>query len=260
MKQGNMFQRDYGVLLALDVERLDDIRVMVEAGEELEGVEGYKSGSLSVLVNGLGSTMKAIRENTDKPIIHDQQKLVPDYPMDEPTEEKLLEYAERYALMFSKAGVDGVIIYPCLTAFDPLPQTVYTRKIQEREISPFVLGRITNTDVLMKEGGVLPDNTPELVYEQAAREDVEYLIMPGNRPDEVRGFMDIVLDNMPSGKPRIGMPGFGLQRGVIKRGFSATRGCPTYAIVGPMDCVDIPDKDSIKESLKPYCDEALSFL
>lgn len=259
--KGNMFHLGYGVILAIDVSGMDGIKMLVEVGEELEGVVGYKPGALSLLCsNGLPSLSKEMRKITGKPLIMDWQKLVPDYPMEEPTREALIESAKGFSNILKRAKIQGAVIYPSLTAFDPLPQTVYTERIAEKGVEPFVVGRFTSDGGLIKEGGVLPDNTPELIYEQAAKEGVKYFIMPGNRPEEVGGFMELVLKNMPVPEPEIGMPGHGLQGGTIKEGFKSTLGYPTYAIIGPVDCIDMTDKNSIKESLKPYCDEALGFI
>ena len=257
----DIFNLKYGVLLAIDVFQGDQVKAMVEAGEELEGVVGYKLGGLHrVLLIGLEKASAEMMRYTDKPLICDTQKYTPWYNEDEPTEERMVRDQEWFADINRRAGVKGTIIYPCLSYIDPYPQTVCTEKIFERGIEPFVLGRLTTKDLLVSEGGPLPDIAPEITYSQAARERAEYYIMPGNRPWDIERFLGVVLENMPPVRePRIGVPGHGSQGGTITDAFRATGGYPSYAILGPVDCIDITDKNKIKETLKPYCDEAASF-
>jgi hypothetical protein len=253
-----MFREKHGAMVAIDTAEMDYIRMLVEAGEEL-GASCYKIGAAAALTYGLGKVVGECRRITDKPLINDPQKLVPDYDWTEPTEERMAEEAGRIAKTVADSGVDGMIIYPLLTFLYTKPQTVYTRALRREGVEPFVLGRFTVDGHLQKEGGIAPDDTPSLIYSQAENERVRYFIMPGNRPDEVERFVDIVWKRM-NALPSTCLPGYGTQRGRITRAFRAARPCPSYAIIGPMDCFSLTaGKDRLKEGMKPYVDEALSF-
>ena len=69
-----------GLVPALDLETLDDLKRVVDATCDIDEVIEYKLGMHAVLHIGLFNAVKAIREFTDKPVIYDHQKAGADMP------------------------------------------------------------------------------------------------------------------------------------------------------------------------------------
>jgi orotidine-5'-phosphate decarboxylase len=258
MKRQNMFRSDYGVMVALDMGRKDDMLYVVEVCNETPGVVALKAGSIPVLSMGFDDVVPTLRGATDLPLIYDQQKMgvcppAPELDLDDDGIKQGVFWGET----LGRFGFEGGIVYP---AGGPKVQDTFTRSLRENGVEPFILGRFTCNGHLQKEGGFYRDDMPEMIYRRAAESGVGYYIMPGNRPEETRGFAEFVRSVLPSGaRPRICMPGFGKQGGTIGKAFMATEGLPSYAIIGPIDCFDISERGRIREHLGRYCAEALAF-
>src|SRR5262249_40272421 len=70
----------HGILIALDMEALDQMRNVVERTSGIPGIVGYKVGLTVTLRLGLGGAVRHLRAATDLPLIYDHQKAGPDVP------------------------------------------------------------------------------------------------------------------------------------------------------------------------------------
>jgi hypothetical protein len=274
----NLFSQGHGVIMAIDTREMDDIRYIVDVCNENTGITALKIGGLFMgLWFGVRQSAEMLRSMTRLPLIYDGQKLGVNPPIPDTTEGRAIrddmyggmdgvDEGEFYGRLIGEAGIDGGIAYPCgdfivpASPNDARVQRSFTDSFRRNNVTPFILGRPTWKGVLRSEGGFFPDDMPEKIYRGAAESGVEYYIMPGNRPDETRRYVDIVRAVLPAEVvPKICMPGFGKQGGRIETAFAATRGLPSYAIIGPCDCFDITDRQKVAEHIRRYCGETLAF-
>src|SRR5258708_16213402 len=92
----------HGILIALDMESLDQMRRVVEQTTVVEGIVGYKVGLTATLRLGLGGAVAHLRSATNLPLIYDHQKAGPDVP----------DMAPKFSATCKEAGVDGLILFP----------------------------------------------------------------------------------------------------------------------------------------------------
>src|SRR5262249_20082046 len=92
----------HGILIALDMESLDQMRKVVEQTSGISGVVGYKMGLTVTLRLGLGGAVRHLRASTDLPLIYDHQKARPDVP----------DMAQKFSPTFNEAKVDAVVLFP----------------------------------------------------------------------------------------------------------------------------------------------------
>jgi len=273
MEDGNLFGRKHGVIMALDMHERDLIEHVVDICNETQGVVALKMGMIPVMQYGLPRTVELLRGLTDLPLIYDHQKMgvcpaTPESDLDDDG----LKQARFFGGILGKCKVDGGIIYPTgdflvPESHEPIPyesdlsvQRAFTDSFRGNGVEPFLLGRFTCDGHLRGEGGILPDDMPEKIYRRTAEAGIECYIMPGNRPEETEGFVDLVTGILPADTtPKICLPGFGSQGGTVKEAFRATRGLPSYAIIGPCDCFDLSERGRVADHVRRYCDEALAF-
>ena len=70
----------HGIVLALDMESLDEMKRVVERTSAVQGIVGFKVGLTAALRLGLPAAVKHLRAVTDLPLIYDHQKAGPDVP------------------------------------------------------------------------------------------------------------------------------------------------------------------------------------
>src|SRR5438128_706460 len=87
-----------GIICACDLDRLEDVSRVVEAIDPVEGLVGYKLGSLLSLRYGLAEAVKAVRRMTAKVLLYDHQKAGLDVP----------SMGAGYVAVCRDAGVDAL--------------------------------------------------------------------------------------------------------------------------------------------------------
>ena len=95
----------HGVVCACDLDRLDDVVRLVEAIDPVDGLAGYKLGSLLTLRHGLVEVVRRLRAVTAKALLYDHQKAGLDIP----------SMAAPYAAACREAGVDALVLFPLAT-------------------------------------------------------------------------------------------------------------------------------------------------
>jgi orotidine-5'-phosphate decarboxylase len=265
----DLFDRDYGVIMALDMYEKDELRFVVDVCNNTPGVVALKVGSIPAL-HGLPHIIPWLRERTDLPFIYDGQKLgiMPPFPKDPQLRASFedmfhmdgIQRGDFYGKLLGKLGVEAGIVYPLGGS---RVQRSFTHRFKDNGVVPILMGRATWNGDLEGEGGLLPfpTDTPKKIYRRAAHAGVSHYIMPANRPDEVRRFVNPIINDLGDDDitPRICMPGYGTQGGTIGDAFEATQGLPSYAIIGPADCFDLSDRPGVEEHVKRYCGETQEF-
>jgi len=197
---------------------------IVKAVREIELIEAFKLGSWEgTLLPGLQLYVDAIRPFLDgKRLIYDHQKGATDTPELEDALPALL-----------KVGVHAVIFFPFGGGET---QERWTQAAAQAGLTVLVGGHMTQERFLWSEGGYVHDSAPELIYRRAAAQGVRNFVVPGNKPELVLKYKQIIEDELRKQgceRDEFGLyaPGFIKQGGVITE-TGAVAGERWHAIVG----------------------------
>ncbi len=75
-----MFERNNGIIIACDVEAIEELRSLVEIARDSSVVVGYKVGFSLALRFGLPAVVSEVKNLTAAPVIYDHQKAGTDIP------------------------------------------------------------------------------------------------------------------------------------------------------------------------------------
>lgn len=207
----------HGILIALDVESLDDMARVVEATTRIEGVVGYKVGLTAALRLGLAGAVKHLRAVTDLPLVYDHQKAGPDVP----------EMAAKFASTCKEAGVDGLILFPIA---GPRAVVEFAGNAYKQRLMPVVGGDLPFPDYNASGGGYVIDDALDKIFRKAIEIGVDHFVIPGNTGDKVRHHARWLVQKLE--QPTLFVPGIGPSGGSIPDTFAAAPGCRVYAVVG----------------------------
>lgn len=233
-----MFEREYGIIVACDVESLEKLKELVEKTKDIEGIVGYKIGANLALQYGLKNIMEAI--DFSLPVIYDHQKAGTDIPY----------IADKFAVACKMANIKGVIIFPMA---GPKSEEAFIEAIFKHGMIPLVGGEMTHPCYLAEDRGFIVDYAPSTMYEIAAKKGVDYFILPGNKEEALKKY-HLFITSIAS-KPKYCMPGIGRQGGEIKKAFSILYGYSCYAIIGSA----IYGSKDIRKAAKNFAKEAMEF-
>lgn len=211
------FPADNGVIPALDVESVDELRRLVEMTHDIEGVVGYKLGVVGALRLGLRGAVRAVREITDLPIIYDHQKAGPDIP----------DMAGKYVSICKEAGVHGLILFP-LAGQRSVREFVGHAQLEG--LVPIVGGALPFEEYYVSGGGYVADDVLERIFSLSATLGVADFVVPANDPETVRRHAESLKAGVEG--PGVFLPGIGALGGSIEEAFAAAAGCRRYAVVG----------------------------
>ena len=233
-----MFDIDHGVIVACDVKTLEELKNLVAATAPVKGIVGYKLGFILGLNYGLANAVETIKEITDLPVIYDHQKASTDIP----------DMGKEFAAVMKNSGVDSAIIFP---QSGPITQESFIKSLINEKIIPMVGGEMTHPSYLTKDGGYLRDDAPEEMYKNGAKAGAEFFIVPGNKPEPIRKYAEL-LSKLTD--PKFCFPGIGRQGGDIEAAFKAC-GTSAYAIIGS-SIYKAPDP---RKAAEEFCEVALGF-
>jgi orotidine-5'-phosphate decarboxylase len=234
------FRTTHGILPALDMEGLDEMRRVVERTSRVDGVIGFKVGLTAVLRLGLAGAVKHLRSATDLPLIYDHQKAGPDVP----------DMAKKFATTCRAAGVDGVILFPVA---GPTAVREFVGRALENQLLPVVGGDLPLPDYNLAGGGFIADDALERIFALALGLGATSFVVPANNPAKVARHAAAL--TAKRARPSLFLPGIGALGGSIAATFGAAPGCNLYAVVGRA-IYDAPDP---LEAAKRLAGEALAF-
>jgi orotidine-5'-phosphate decarboxylase len=234
------FRTTHGILPALDMESLDEMRRVVEATSRVDGVVGFKVGLTATLRLGLEGAVKLLRPVTDLPLIYDHQKAGPDVP----------DMAQKFAATCKAAGVDGLILFPVA---GPRAVNEFVGGALNCGLVPLVGGDLPLPDYNVSGGGFIADDALARIFALAVEIGARHFIVPANKPEKVRQHADALKRKLE--RPSLFMPGIGALGGSIAATFAAASGCNRYAVVGRA-IYGAPDP---LEAAKQLAGEALAF-
>lgn len=211
-----MFHKDFGIILACDVATLEDAESLAKLSVGIDEVVGYKIGFTLGLRFGLRHVTEVLKKINPLPVIYDHQKAGTDIP----------QMGEPFARCCKEGGVDGVIIF---SQAGPNTLDAFVSAIFQHEMTPIVGGVMTHKGYLVSDGGYITDEAPERIFLSALEQGVKQFVLPGNKPDLIRKYADIL-----NRKPGISvmMPGIGSQGGELEIAVSECVGLKPYAIIG----------------------------
>lgn len=230
-----------GVVPALDLDTLDDLRRVVEATCAVPGVIEYKLGLTTVLHVGLFESVKAIREITDLPILYDHQKAGADMP----------DSAKSFVKICSRAGLKGLILFPVA---GPTAVRQFVGHTLEAGLVAIVGGEIPVPDYLESGGGYFTIDTLDRIMAVATKMGARYFVFPANDPRAIRRRSQWLLQNIRT--PVLFLTGIGPLGGSIRESFAAAEGVPSrLAVIGRRICA-APDP---AEAARRLVDEVMQF-
>jgi len=226
------------IIPACDVS-FEKFEELVKATADVEKVGAYKVG-ISFLDVGLKAAVDTVRKYTNKPVIYDHQKAGSDIP--EKTPDEFMDAMVR-------AGIDIVILFP---QAGPITEYEWIKAAMDRKLGIIVGGEMThprylandtneskkkNYSVMFKLLGIerdLPgfirETAPDDMYEIAARMGVTHFVVPGNKPDRIKYYKELII-KCGVENPVFYSPGLVAQGGNIGAGAEAA-GDRWHAIVG----------------------------
>lgn len=207
----------HGIVLALDMESLDEMQRVVKRTNAVQGIVGFKVGLTAALRLGLPAAVKRLRAVTDLPLIYDHQKAGPDVP----------DMAAKFASTCKEAGVDGLILFPIA---GPRAVTAFAGNAFKQRLCPIVGGDLPFPDYNASGGGYVIDDALDKIFEKAIEIGVDHFVIPGNTPDKVRHHAHRLKQKLEC--PSLFVPGIGALGGTISDTFAAAPGCRVYAVIG----------------------------
>lgn len=226
------------VIVAADVEKIDDLTNLVAATYDVKGIGGYKVGLVLALRYGLLTIVKAIREYTQKPIIYDHQKAGTDIP----------KLGEKFAQVVVDSGVDAAIIFPFGGAET---EEMWIDALEKAGVTILTGGHMTQPKFLYSEGGFIHDEAPVRIYTIAAQKRVRNFVVPGNKLEFVKKYKELLEKLLGKGNFQLWAPGFIDQGGNITE-FGKEAG-DFRAIVG--NAIYEAKALTVKKGIKPTIDE-----
>ena len=207
----------HGILVALDIDSLDQMRQVVEHTTSIPGIVGYKVGLTVTLRLGLGGAVRHLRASTDLPLIYDHQKAGPDVP----------DMAPKFSATCKEAGVDGLILFPIA---GPRAVVAFAGSAYRNRLLPIVGGDLPFPDYNASGGGYVIDDALEKIFRKAVEIGVDHFVVPGNTPEKVGHHARWLVEKVE--RPSLFIPGIGALGGSIADAFAAAPGCNAYAVVG----------------------------
>ena len=203
------------VIVACDVRTLKELENLVKQTYDVEGIGGYKVGSVLVIRYGLPKVVKCIRKFTDMPIIYDHQKSMTDIP----------DLAEEFILVVKEAGIDALIGFPLS---GPLTEERWIESCQKNNLEVIIGGEMTHPKFIRSEGGFVSDGALDEIYLIAAKMGVNNFVVPGTKKERVLHYREL-LKNVKD--LTFYAPGFVTQGGLISE-VAKVAGPRWHAIVG----------------------------
>jgi len=216
---------DRTVIPACDMRTLEQFEELVKTTADIDKIGGYKLGFNLGLRYGLPQVVRIARKYTDKPLIYDHQKAGTDIP----------DTGKEFAILCQEAGIDTVILFP---QAGPETQRAWIYHALDRGLKVIVGGEMTHNCYKTTDGGYITPEGIEQMYRIAARAGVTNFVVPGNKPEAVKHWREIV-QSEGIVIPTLYAPGFVAQGGKISD-TGKVAGDFWNAIVG-RDIINAPD-------------------
>lgn len=212
---GRIIKYDRSVIVACDVNTLKQLEELILHTYNVEGIGGYKIGSILTTKYGLPKLVQKVRGITRLPIIYDHQKAMTDIPA----------LGRKFVNVVKEAGVNALIGFP---QSGPKTLEAWIEACREVELEVIVGGEMTHEKYKTSEGGYIADEALDKIYLLAARLGVNNFVVPGTKKERVVHYKKILEHVL---ELTFYAPGFVAQGGVISD-VGKVAGRNWHAIVG----------------------------
>lgn len=162
------------IIPACDVRTLAHLDDIIKATAHEPGIGAYKIGLTLEMRFGLPTPVRIIRaHHPDIPIIYDRQKAGNDIPA----------MGQEFAEAAKEAGVTAVILFPFA---GPKTETAWITACQKQELTILVGSHMTHEEFVWEQGGFIPLEQLERVYDIAVDSGVTDFVVPGNHSSIVK--------------------------------------------------------------------------
>lgn len=208
--------RRRGIVCACDLDDLEAVTRLVHAIDGVDGMVGYKIGSLLALRHGLAAVVGALRKVTGKLLMYDHQKAGLDIP----------SMGKEFVAVCREAGMDALILFPL---GGPTAVDAFVGATLEAGLRPVVGGALPLPDFLLRGGGYVSPSALARITDRAYGLGARDFIVPATDVPTIQRQARLITAR---GGGRLFLPGIGPLGGEIGKAFAAARGVATYAIVG----------------------------
>jgi len=212
-----IIQSKRSVIVAADVESLDDLQNLSEAVSGVPGISGTKLG-FALAWQDLSAAVDIAKHYVDGPVIYDHQKGGNDIP----------KIGAVFARGLKAAGVDAAILFPFA---GPATQEAWTKACFDTGLQVFTGGIMTHPQFLVSEGGYVADEAVKRIYFSACDWGVRHFVVPGTKLDWVKRIRSWLVEKLGEGNFVPYAPGFITQGGDISE-CGQEAGDEWHAIVG----------------------------
>lgn len=206
------------IIPALDMRNLSKVREVVAATSDVPGIGAYKVGAIPTIRFGLETVIKVIRERSRLPVIYDHQKGGTDIP----------DLGPEFAKVISECGARAVILFPF---GGEATEREWIESCHEAGLVVLVGGRMTQKQFLESEGGFVANSAPDRIYRIGAELGVHHFVVPGNKPELVLHYRELLEGLLGARQFTLYAPGFISQGGEITEA-GEVAGASWHAIVG----------------------------
>ncbi len=214
---GRIIELNRSVIISCDVENTEKLVRLIKETRDIDGIGGYKIGSILAIQFGLPETVSLIRELTDLPIIYDHQKAMTDIP----------ELGERIVRTIKEAGVNALIGFPLS---GPRTEESWIKACKKIGLEVIIGGEMTNPAYKRSEGGYISDEALDEIYLLAAKLNVNNFVVPANKVERAKHYHSI-LKELVKEDLTFFATGFIVQGGRVRE-FGEALGKEWHAIVG----------------------------
>ncbi|PIS39574.1 MAG: hypothetical protein COT33_01225 [Candidatus Nealsonbacteria bacterium CG08_land_8_20_14_0_20_38_20] len=226
-----IIKQEKSIIIACDVP-LELYEKIIRETKDIEGIGGYKVGSILALNYGLPKIVETTRKYTEKPIIYDHQKAGTDIP----------DTGKEFVRVCKKAGIDAIILFP---QSGPETEKAWIKAAKEEGLGVIVGGLMTHPKYKRSEGGYIADEAILEIYLLAAEMGITDFVVPGNKPEEIKRIKESL--EKRGTNPIFYAPGFIAQGGQITEA-AKVAGNNWHAIIGR----GIYQAESLKKAALEY--------
>lgn len=204
------------IIVACDVSDIASLQRLINETCDVEGIGGYKIGSILAIKYGLSELVGVIRDITDLPVIYDHQKAMTDIP----------DLGPKFVTVVKESGVNALIGFP---HSGPVTEEKWVKACKEIGLEVIIGGEMTHPKYKRSEGGYIADEALDEIYLLAAKLGVNNFVVPGTRVERVKHYKEL-LESLVKDLTFFS-PGFVAQGGIITE-VAKVAGERWHAVVG----------------------------
>lgn len=169
-----IFKAKNGILIEFNSDNTKIINNIISSTKDFPFIVGYKINAESIILSGLESILKLIKEQSSLPLIYDHQKFGSDDP--DISGGSIIE-------KIKNVGVDALVILP-YAGKEILRRTI--ESCGRVGLLAIVCGDLPNKGYFNDEGGYIDSDSQQGIYLDAARLGISHFLMSCNRIERIQ--------------------------------------------------------------------------